>query len=144
VSERPTRDWPAPPEGSGFPGFDPFSDPGAQLRTHVNEGRLRVAGRIAVRGRTAYRLVSEPRSRPRDNIQDETETYLVDARTYLPLEVRVRVTFIHSEVGPGPGGRELARARIEYLRYDRLPVTDENKALLRVGEHPGARLYDGP
>lgn len=141
VMERPTPDWPAPPNDTGYPGFSPFSEPGAQLRAHVDQGRLRVAGRTTVRGRTAYRLVSGPRSLPRNGIDDETVTYLVDARTYLPLETRIRVVLDHRESGPGRVGRELARARIEYLRYEPLPLTDENRALLRMGDHPGARVH---
>ena len=43
--------------------LQPGSDPGAQLRAHVESGRLRVAGRAVVRGRSAYRLVSSPRCR---------------------------------------------------------------------------------
>jgi hypothetical protein len=121
-------DAPAAGDEGSFPGFDPFSDPGAQLREHVESGKLRVAGSTTVRGRTAYRLVSEP-----DKIGREygTVTYLVDASTYLPLEVRQRVAFDDSDV-PG-GGRERATIRIEYLRYEALPVTDETKRLLEKG-----------
>jgi hypothetical protein len=126
----------------GFPGFSPFSDPGSQLRALVDESRLRVAGRTTVRGRNAYRLVSKPRDAK--GIQDEQVTYLVDARTFLPLEMRVRVVFVHDDSIPGGGGRELARLRIEYLRYEPLPVTDENRALLEMGDHPGARVEGGP
>ena len=132
-----------PPEDDGYPGFDPFSDPGAQLRAHVDSGRLQVAGRITVRGRPAYRLVSEPRD-ARGGVRDETVTYLVDARTYLPLEIRMRAIFLTSKMVPGGPGRELARARIEYLRYKALPVTDKNKDLLEMGDHPGVRVVGRP
>ena len=117
--------------------------PAAQLRAHVDSGRLRVAGRTTVRGRTAYRLVSEARDLPREGIEAERVTYLVDARTYLPLEVRNRVIFTHTKFEPGGPGRELARARIEYLRYEPLPLTDENEAVLEMGEHTGARRMRG-
>jgi hypothetical protein len=73
-------------------------------------------------GRTAYRLVSEAWDSPGDGIEAQRVTYLVDTRTYLPLEVR---------------------ARIEYLRYEPLPVTDENRALLDMGDRPGARRMRG-
>ena len=142
VREPPRQDPDDEPLRGGFPGFSPFSEPGAQLRAEVDEGRLRVAGRTTVRGRSAYRLVSERRSGP--GFGDERVTYFVDARTYLPLELRVRIIFKHSRFEPGGGGRELARLRIEYLRYETLPVTDENKALLEMGEHPGARVMGGP
>jgi hypothetical protein len=143
VGDLPGPDGPEQAEDTGYPGFTPFGDPAAQLRAHVDSGRLRVAGRTTVRGRTAYRLVSEARDLPREGIEDERVTYLVDARTYLPLEVRNRVIFTHTKLEPGGPGRELARARIEYLRYEPLPVTDENEAFLEMGEHPGARHMRG-
>jgi hypothetical protein len=143
VGDVPGPDGPEQAENSGYPGFSPFTDPGAQLREHVAHGRLRVAGRTTVRGRTAYRLVSEPRDLPRDGVEDERVTYLVDTRTYLPLEVRAQAIFAESKYVPGGPGRELSRARIEYLRYEPLPVTDENKALLDMGDHPGARRMGG-
>lgn len=143
VGKVPGPDGPEQAEDTGFPGFSPFADPGAQLRAHVDSGRLRVAGRTIVRGRTAYRLVSEPRDLPRDGIEGERVAYLVDTRTYLPLEVRARVIFATSRFVPGGPGRELSRARIEYLRYEPLPVTDQNEALLDMGEHPSARRMRG-
>jgi hypothetical protein len=120
-----------PPADSAYPGFDPVQNPGAQLREHVEQDRLRVAGRTTVRGRTAYRLVSSPIPDPDSSRDRTTVTYLVDARTYLPLEVRQRSVIDSSDV-PG-GGRERLAARIEYLRYEALPVTDENKRLLEKG-----------
>ena len=55
----------------------------AQLREHVEQGRLRVAGKATVRGRTAYRLVAraDPDAKPDEDFG--TVTYFVDARTYL-------------------------------------------------------------
>ena len=120
-----------PPPDSGYPGFGPGSDPGAQLRAHVESGRLRVAGRAVVRGRSAYRLVSSQRSDPRSGLESETVTYLVDARTYLPLEVRQRSVIDNSD--DPERGRELLTARIEYLRYDTLPVNDRTERLLERG-----------
>ena len=60
----------------------------------------------------------------------------MDARTYLPLEVRQRVVFDHSDATDG--GRERVSFRIEYLRYEPLPVTDQTKELLEKGA--GRRL----
>jgi hypothetical protein len=120
-----------PPADSEYPGFDPSANPAAQLREHVERDRLRVAGRTTVRGRTAYRLVSSPIPDPDSPRDRTTVTYLVDARTYLPLEARQRGVIDSSDV-PG-GGRERVTARIEYLRYEALPITDENKRLLEKG-----------
>jgi hypothetical protein len=127
------RDRREPPigGGSGYPGFDPFSDPGAQLREHVDRGTLRVAGRTTVRGRTAFRLVARASARSAPDEDFGTVVYLVDARTYLPLELRQRVVFDHSDVPRG--GRERATLRVEYLRYEALPVNDETQKLLAKG-----------
>jgi hypothetical protein len=126
----------APTEDDGYPGFSPSSDPGAQVRAHVEQGRLQVAGKTTVRGRTAYRLTSRPRSVPKQGIEREMVTYLVDARTFLPFEVRQRTV---STID----GRQLMKARIEYLRYDPLPITEENRQLLEMAPHPGAQVIGG-
>jgi hypothetical protein len=70
----------------------------------------------------------------------ESVTYLVDARTYLPLEIRSRSLGDFGRVDPALGGRELVRWRAEYLRYERLPLTGGNRALLRMRPHPGAHV----
>jgi hypothetical protein len=130
--DRPGDEPPADDPGeNGFPGFDPSSDPGAQLREHVDSGRLRVDGRTTVRGRTAFRLVARDSARSAPDEDFGTVVYLVDARTYLPLEMRQRAVFDHSDV-PG-GGRERATIRVEYLRYEALPVNGETKKLLEKG-----------
>jgi hypothetical protein len=116
---------------SAYPGFDPSWDPGAQLRAHVDNGRLRLTGRTTVRGRTAYRLVAKADPGAPAAEDFGTVTYFVDARTYLPLEIRQTVVFDHSDVPDG--GRERASFRIEYLRYDALPVNERTKTLLEPG-----------
>jgi hypothetical protein len=125
---------PSLPDG-GYPGFDPFSDPSGQLRRHVEDGALRVAGRTTVRGRSAYRLVSGRLSRPSPGVVWERVAYLVDARTFLPLATRWSGVFDSGSTGRA---RERADLRLDYLRYERLPVTDATKALLRMRPHPGA------
>ena len=72
-----------PPTDSDYPGFDPSSNPGAQLREHVEQDRLRVAGRTTVRGRTAYRLVSSPIPDP-DSRSDHMSGHLSGGRPDLP------------------------------------------------------------
>jgi len=87
----------------------------------------------------SWRRRSRTRSRTRPSGRSPTfgtVTYLVDARTYLPLEVRQRVVFDHSDTPDG--GRERVSFRIEYLRYEPLPVTDRTKKLLEKGA--GRRL----
>jgi hypothetical protein len=130
-------DHPSMPDGD-YPGFDPFSDPAGQLRRHVENGGLRVAGRTTVRGHGAYRLVSGRRSRPSPGVVWERVAYLVDARTFLPLATRWSGVF---DSGPPGRARERADMRLDYLRYERLPVTDANEALLEMGPHPGADRF---
>lgn len=125
-------------ERGDFPGVSPFSDPGAQLRRHVDQGRLRVDGRTTVRGRAAYRLASAPLSDSERGVERETVTYLVDARTYVPLAVRARTVFDFTDVDPALGGRQVLDARVEYLRYEPLEPTETNVRKLRMGRHPGA------
>ena len=91
-------------------------------------------GRTTVRGRTAYRLIAKAKPDAQPDEAFGTVTYLVDARTYLPLEVRQRVVFDHSDAPDG--GREHVSFRIEYLRYEPLPVTDPTKELLGEGHRP--------
>ena len=141
--KRPSPDWPASSGDNGYPGFSPFSDPGAQLRARVDQRTLRVKGRTTVRGRTAYRLVSKPR---RDPQQGSCEKPSPTWWTRAPIcRSRSAISTLgdFGNVDPALGGRELIRWRAEYLRYERLPLTDENRALLRMGRHPGTRIH-GP
>jgi hypothetical protein len=116
--------------GRSAPVLDPYSGPAATLRRYQQQGRLRYAGSEKVRGRTAYRLDSgwQPgfisRS-SRDRVQ-----FLVDAETYLPLELRYRE---HTE---GGARRTLVS---EYLVYERLPLNRRNRGLLALGRYPGAK-----
>jgi hypothetical protein len=116
-----------------YPGFDPAFDPGDQLREHVDEGGLRVAGRTTLRGRKAYRLVSGRLSHPSPGTVWTRVVYWVDARTFLPLALRDRTLI---DFDPGP--REQVDLRIDYLRYERHSVTDANERLLGMSPHPGA------
>jgi hypothetical protein len=131
---------PSLPDGE-YPGFDPFSDPGRQLRGHVEDGSLRVAGRTTSRGRDAYRLVSGRLSHPSPGTIWTEVTYLVDAKTFLPLAIRDRTLLDFDPSVPGEAARARAYVRIDYLRYERLPVTDANKALLEMSPHPGADRF---
>lgn len=139
------RGWPRerPSLGnSDYPGLDPFSDPGAQLRRYVDDGRLRVAGQTTVRGRTAYRLVSRPLSNDKAGVRDETVTYLVDADNYLPLQVRSSGT-VFTPGGDPSSDRFRYSVRGDYLSYEALPDSEPNRARLRVGRYPGMQRRRG-
>jgi hypothetical protein len=119
------------PSAKGAPGVDPF-DPGRSLRELQAEGRLRVAGRVEVDGKPAYRLVSGTVSGPGHSVQ--RSSLLVDAETYLPREQRL---FIRA-----PNG-ETYRVRHRYLVYERLPLNDKTESLLDFDPPPGARCAPG-
>jgi hypothetical protein len=109
---------------------DPFADPAAQLRRFVDQGKLHSAGRARVRGKPAYRLVSDVTSERKSGVRAERVTYLVDARTYFPVELRDRSV-------QGHPARPVA-LRIDYLVYDKLRATPANLRKLRFGRYPGA------
>ena len=113
----------------GTPGLDPFSDPGTQLRTLEQQGRLRLAGTTSVGDRPAYRLVSGPVPGPTKDQEMSTE-FLVDSETYLPLAQRR--TLRHSS---GKGIEFFTR----YLVYERLPLNASTRAELDLDPHPGAK-----
>jgi hypothetical protein len=115
---------------NGPPGADPFADPAAQLRRFVDQGKLHSAGRARVRGKPAYRLVSDVTSERKSGVRAERVTYLVDARTYFPVELRDRSV-------QGHPARPVA-LRIDYLVYDKLRATPANLRKLRFGRYPGA------
>src|SRR5687767_13067858 len=118
------------PSGNGAPGFDAF-DPGRSLKELQAEGRLRVAGRVKVDGRPAYRLVSGD-VRGSDGSLQRSEL-LVDVATYLPRELRLFVR--------APNGAT-QRVRWRYVVYERLPLNDETESLLDL--HPPRRAKCSP
>jgi hypothetical protein len=114
----------------GAPGFDPF-DPGRSVKELQAEGRLRVAGRVEVGGRPAYRLVSGDVRSSGGSVQ--RSELLIDAETYLPRELRL--------VDRAPNGLT-RRLRWRYVVYERLPLNDRNESLLDF--HPPARAKCAP
>ncbi len=161
VMKRPSPDWPAGPDANGYPGFSPFSDPGAQLRARVEEGTLRVTGRTTVRGRTAYRLVSKARRDPQEGVLRESVTYLVDARTYLPLEIRSRSLGDFGRVdprwgaassfagGPSTCAMSASRSRVGTARCcgcapTRAPACVARDHAVKIPWHPGTLVARVP
>ena len=79
------------------------------------------AGRVLADGREALRIAS----------RDGRTTYLVDASTYAPIELRTR----------GNGGE----VTLTFLTYEELPLTDANRALLSLAaQHPTADVNRDP
>jgi hypothetical protein len=119
------------PSAKGAPGVNPF-DPGRSLREAQAAGRLRVAGRVELDGRPAYRLVSGTVSGSGGDLQ--RTVLVVDAETYLPREQRL---FLRA-----PNG-ERYRIRWHYVVYERLPLNDETESLLDFDPPPGAKCEPG-
>lgn len=116
----------------GAPYLDQFADPGTQLRSLEEQGRLHAAGTTEVDGRKAYRLSSGtvPGSGPHGK---ERIVFLVDAETYLPLASR----YTHSN------GKHRYELFTRYVVYRRLPLNARGRAKLDLDPHPGAKCAAG-
>jgi hypothetical protein len=138
---------PRPPELS-LPRIDPTQDLGPQLRALHRQGRLTLAGRSEVRGRSAYRLASDT-VRGSERGHRERLEFLVDAETYLPLRQRsfsrqMGVPGLPANLRPPKRFYDIPVTTIattDFLRYERLPRTAETLAELKLGPHPGAKRF---
>jgi hypothetical protein len=117
--------------GVHAPQVDPFA-PGTGLKELEAQGRLRVAGRVHVDGKSVYRLVSDAVRTSGGSV--ERSAVLVDPDTYLPLEQRL---FVRNEDGT------TMSIVWRYLTYERLPLNDETRSLLALDPHPGAKCAPG-
>jgi hypothetical protein len=106
------------PPSSGSPGTGDRALDG--IRGYLSSGQAREAGTVTVDDRRAVRIVVTG-SRPKS-------TYLVDATTYEPIELR----------GVADDGT-IVTTRFE--TYELLPATTANRALLSLRkQHPGATV----
>jgi YD repeat-containing protein len=144
-------DRPRPhPRGSVPPELFPGEDPGVQLKRLQEQGRLTLAGVEDVRGRRAYRLVSDTWVDPDEKGHTERVEFLVDAESYLPVEQRnistqLGVSGLPEELRPAPelyATPVTTKATREFLTYEKLPLTDENMTKLEPRPHPGAKVFD--
>jgi hypothetical protein len=101
---------PAPAAGSAPALNDSFRE---QVLGDLRTGHARVAGHVRRGGRDALRLV----------MRRAGATYIVDARTYNPIELRTR----------GTGGGTVLR----FVTYERLPVTVATRKLLSISAQHG-------
>jgi hypothetical protein len=93
----------------------------AKILGLLESGKVHEAGREAIDGRNAIRLVSD----------DGSVTLLVDTDSYEPIEWRV--------------SQDGQTAVTSFPTYERLPATDADAALLSLpGRHPDATLDDDP
>jgi hypothetical protein len=99
----------------------PFEEPFRQEILRLLRSGAVANGRVPVGGREALRIVS----------RDGRTTYLVDAGTYAPIELRTR----------GDGGD----VTLSFRAYEELPRTAANKARLSLtAQHPTAHVNRDP
>jgi hypothetical protein len=151
IRSRRSENRPVPqPQGPVQPELHPTEDPAVQLRRLHEQGRLRLAGRENVRGRSAYRLASDTWVDPNEKGHTERVEFLVDAETYLPLEQRsistqLGVSGLPREVRPSAEMYETpvtTTATREFLTYEKLPLSEDNLSRLEPRPHPGATVFD--
>ncbi len=107
----------------------------AVLRTAYRSGRLRVLEKTELGSRTIYRLqVVPPRTGPGARNRSTPTDVLVDATTFVPIEV---IDYSH-----GPHGRLLPTFVIHYRTFAELPATLSNLAMLKLAAHPGAHVVE--
>ncbi len=105
---------------------DPFR---AEILAMLRSGTAVEEGRLSIDGREAIRLVAT--QRVPEGGAPGSASYIVDARTYDPIEWRTT----------GDGGGTILR----FVVYEHLPNTASNRALLSLTEqHPGARIDRDP
>jgi hypothetical protein len=102
----------------------------------IAEGRATVMGKTTYEGREAWQLDVHPQPPPASfggrRLPDPT--LIVDAQTYVPLEL------VEHDVTQENGKPELAEQRERYTAYEELPATPQNEALLQLAPHPTASV----
>jgi hypothetical protein len=99
----------------------PFEEPFRREILRLLRSGAVADGRVRVGGREALRIVS----------RDGRTTYLVDAGTYTPIELRTK----------GDGGE----VTLSFNAYEELPRTAANKALVSLSaQHPTAQVNRDP
>jgi hypothetical protein len=105
----------------------------APIRAAYRAGRLRVLEKTELPGHSVYRLqVVPPRTGPAARKRATPTVLLVDARTFVPIEV--------IDYSRGPHGRLRPTFAMHYRTFEELPATPANLAKLKLAAHPGARV----
>jgi hypothetical protein len=105
--------------GLTLPGRDPLP----VIRRLLADGELKPAGTTKVGDRTVQRLVGSQPS-PDAMTPGVKVEYLVDAKTYAPVQVTTRATL--------RDGRPAGGSKLTFITYERLPLTPKNEATLRI------------
>ena len=107
----------------------------AIIRAAYRAGRLRLLEKTRLDGRAVYRLqVIPPRSGPGNHYRATPTDLLVDASTFVPIEV--------IDYARGSHGRLLPTFVMRYETFVELPATPSNLAMLKLAAHPGARVVE--
>jgi hypothetical protein len=103
-----------------------FSDPLAQVRENLDNGKARMLGETTIEGASVYKI----------SLPDGYVGYF-DTKTYRPL-------FLDSPTsGPTAASGKLIRMRVVAMEY--LQPTPANRRLLSLtAQHPGARVEKDP
>ena len=110
----------------GAPGLDPVSE----IRTFLADKRLEPAGETVVDGRKLLSLRGKIASKKLKSgfVTPELRIeYLVDPESYEPVRMDER-PFEVEDGEPTP----LGGFRVSFKRYERLPITPSNLALLKL------------
>lgn len=146
VSERPV-DVPAgtadgPGMGAGtLPGGDP-RDPVLSIRRAFERGALRDAGELVEGGRRLRKLIGEADpTRPAKGYRPRPDqlTYLVDATTSEPVELRTRRWGVWSRAG-GYRHMKWTTSIERFSKFERLADTPEHRKLLQIQPPPGTKI----
>jgi hypothetical protein len=111
------------------------ADPTATIRRLLDGGQLHQDGTTEIAGREAVRLVADrpPAASLTEGVNAPTRIeYLVDARTFAPLELRESVEMTSTVDGGAGPARYFLTSVFDVERYERLPLDDVTRALFRV------------
>ena len=127
----------------------PFEDPGSQLRALRDQGAVRVDGQTSVDGQPALQLASSVPPADLPGLSEYRVEFLVDADTFRPLEERRSMqlqidpeddrTENTEQASALRRAQETGRTSVStdvvrtFLTYEKLPLTAENAAQLRLG-----------
>ena len=116
---------------------EPGPDPVAGIRELLASGDLKAAGETTLEGRRVLRLVAQEPQRNTTPKGDSPATrieYLVDASTYVPVRITQddRVEIAGNEDDRDGSRRSFLRRVTTFETFERLPLTPENEALLRL------------
>jgi hypothetical protein len=105
----------------------------AVIRAAYRAGHLRVLDKTRQDGRAVYRLqVVPPRTGPGAHSRQTPNVLIVDARTFVPVE--------DINYGPGPHGRLVPTFVLHYWKFEELPPTPANLALVKLAVRPGTHV----